>query len=146
MVNEKLNDFGINQSEENYSNVLLKNTKEGFTYTNTVALDNPKKTSVTIDDTRELNIIIHGLKEDDTGAVEEELFDTMKIEQYPGTSIDRLGAKSPDKVQPIRVTMESIKVKKKFMSSLWMLKKGPEKFRLISITEDFTQEERQEIK
>ena len=32
------------------------------------------------------------------------------------------------------------------MSSFWMLKNGPEKFRRINITEDYTQEERQEIK
>ena len=32
------------------------------------------------------------------------------------------------------------------MSSLWRLKNGPEKFRKISITDDYTQEERREIK
>ena len=68
------------------------------------------------------------------------------MENYPETSIDRLGSKSPEKTRPIRVTMKSYERKHILMSSLWRLKHGPEKFRRISITEDYTQDERQEIK
>ena len=46
----------------------------------------------------------------------------------------------------VRITMESHEEKQKLMSSLWRLKNGPEKFRKISITDDYTQEERREIK
>ena len=127
---------------------IKKNSSNEFTqmvYTNTGALDNIKITPATIDDMRELNVIVHGIKEDCSGPVKE-LFDTMEIEQHPGISTDRLGAKSPDKIRPIRITMESYERKQKFMSSLWRLKNGPEKFRRISVTEDYTQEERHEIK
>ena len=42
--------------------------------------------------------------------------------------------------------MESKERKSEIMSKLWKLKNGPEKFQKISITDDFTQEERKEIK
>ena len=134
---------------KNHTGAINKNSSNEFTqmiYTNATPLDYLKRTPATIDDMRELNIIVHGLKEDSTDPVVKELFDTLKIAQHPETSTDRLGAKSPDKIRPIRITMESYERKQKLMSSLWRLKNGPEKFRKISITEDYTQDERREIK
>ena len=116
-------------------------------FTNTVTTDNSNTRRTSFDDTRELNIIIHGIKEDgDTSPAITELFTALQMEKHPETSIDRLGSKSPEKTRPIRVTMKSYERKHILMSSLWRLKHGPEKFRRISITEDYTQDERQEIK
>ena len=42
--------------------------------------------------------------------------------------------------------METQKAKLNFMSSLGRLKEGPVRFRRISITDDYTQEEREEIR
>ena len=101
-------------------------------------------------DQRELNVIVHGITEDDTGArtdvIVAELCDTLGLNYQPTTLADRLGSKSPEKSRPIRITMESYERKREFMSKLWRLKHGPPKFQKISITEDFTQEERKEIK
>ena len=47
--------------------------------------------------------------------------------------------------RPIRITMESPQRKEVFMSSLWKLKHGPEKFQKISVTDDYTQDERREM-
>ena len=114
---------------------------------NVATAENPDTIRTPIYDTRELNIIIHGIEEEgDTRPVIAELFSAMKIEQNSNRSTDRLGSKSPEKIRPIRVVMKSHDRKQALMSSVWRLKNGPEKFRRISITEDYTQEERQEIK
>ena len=59
--------------------------------------------------------------------------------------IDRVGIKKPDKARPIRLVMASIEKKSEFMLSLGRLKYGANKFKKISITDDFSQEERKEI-
>ena len=75
-----------------------------------------------------------------------ELFDTVGVEHHPTTLAHRLGSKSANKIRPIKITLESYERKSELLSKLWKLKNGLEKFRKISITEDFTQEERNEIK
>ena len=107
--------------------------------------------TTTIPDRRELNIIIHGIKEESIKkehdqTVIKELFDTVGLEYHPTTSIDRLGIKTPNKMRPIRLTMATQNEKSEFMSKLGRLKYGPETFQKISITDDYTQEERKEIR
>ena len=101
-------------------------------------------------DQRDLNLIVHGVKEDDAGSNTDrlvmELFDTIGMEHLSTTPAHRLGNKSPDRIRPIKITLESYERKNELLSKLWRLKNGAEKFRKISITEDFTQEERSEIK
>ena len=103
----------------------------------------------TLSDGRELNVIIHGVEEDagtQTGPVVKELFDTLEVKHHQATQPDRLGGKSLDKIRPIRITMDSLERKRELMAKLWKLKNGPIKFQKISVTEDYTQEERKEIK
>lgn len=119
-------------------------------YTNKREIINDEMTPTTISDERELKIIVHGLEEDETStqikSVVKELFDTLEVEHRPTTLADRLGGKSRDKFRPIRITMESHERKNEIMNNLWKLKHGPIKFQKISVTDDFTQEERKEIK
>ena len=99
---------------------------------------------------RELNVIVHGIREDDarpqTDQLVTELFETIGVEQHRTTLAHRLGSKSTDRIRPVKITLESSEKKSEFMSKLWKLKYGSEKFQKISITEDFTQDERNEIK
>ena len=131
---------------------INQNSSNEFTqviYTKQAETDVSRAAPTTISDIRKLNVIIHGLKEDGASSQSnpvKELFETLEVNLCSTSSIDRLGAKSTDKIRPIRITLESCKIKQEFMSSLWKLKHGPENFRKISITEDYTQEERREIK
>ena len=99
---------------------------------------------------RELKLIVHGIEESgthtETNSVVKELFETLEVKHHPTILADRLGEKSLNKNRPIRITMESDERKIEIMSKLWKLKYGPGKFLKISITDDFTQEERKEIK
>ena len=119
-------------------------------YTKKAEIINHEITPITISDGRELNLIVHGLEENgtntQTNTIVKELFDTLEVKHHPTTLTDRLGGKSPDKIRPIRLKMESNERKSEIMSKLWKLKHGPARFQKISITEDFTQEERKEIK
>lgn len=119
-------------------------------YTNKAEIINHEITPTTVSDGRELNLIVHGLEENDTNTqtnlVVKEIFDTLEVKHHPTTLAVRLGGKSLDKNRPIRITMESNERKGEIMSKLWKLKHGPGKFQKLSITEDFTQEERREIK
>ena len=112
-------------------------------------LNEPSNTN-TIPDKREFNIIIHGLREDSTKreydrTVIKELFDTVGLEYHSPSSIDRLGVKTFNNVRPMRLTMATRKEKSEFMSKLGRLRYGPEILKKISITDDYTLEERKEI-
>ena len=103
------------------------------------------------EDRRELNIIIHGLAEKENGKeydreIIKQLFDTVGIQYEPCSTADRLGRKTTDRTRPIRLRMETHEEKGKFMSMLGKLKYGPEVLHKISITDDYTQEERDEIR
>ena len=100
-------------------------------------------------DPRARNIIIHGItadkgKEHD-GRIIAELFRNIMVPHIP-SSIDRLGMKKTDKARPIRLIMQSEKEKSDFMSNLGRLKYGIDEFKKISITDDYTLDERAEIK
>ena len=118
-------------------------------YTNKAEIINHEITPI-ISDGRELNLIVHGLEENgtntQTNSIVKELFDTLEVKHHPTTLTDRLGGKSLHKIRPIRIKMESNERKSEIMSKLWKLKHGQARFHKISITEDFTQEERKEIK
>ena len=107
--------------------------------------------SSSLSDTRKLNIIVHGLQEDNAGndkTIIEDLFDTVGLQLTPKVTIDRLGSKSNEKkkTRPVRLSMESPKAKAEFMSSLGRLKNGPNIFKNISVTDDYTQDERNGIR
>ena len=100
-------------------------------------------------DPKARNIIIHGItadkgKEHD-GRIIAELFRNIMVPHIP-SSIDRLGMKKTDKARPIRLIMQSEKEKSDFMSNLGRLKYGIDEFKKISITDDYTLDERAEIK
>ena len=113
--------------------------------------ESTNKFNTEIEDGRELNIIIHGLEEKESWKeydreIIKQLFDTVGIQYAPCSSADRLGRKTTDRTRPIRLRMETQEEKGNFMSMLGKLKYGPEVLRKISITDDYTQEERNEIR
>ena len=125
---------------ESKSGAITGNSSSEFTktiYTNKAEINDPRITQALNSDGRELNIIIHGLKENvtdpQTTPVVMELFESLGMKHHLTTSTVRLGAKSKDKIRPIRVTIESHERKQEFMSSLWRLKHGPDKFKKVSI-------------
>ena len=61
-------------------------------------------------------------------------------------SVVRLGRPNESERRPIKVVMRTVGEKKKIMSSLGRLKGTSEDFGKISITDDFTAGEREEIK
>lgn len=103
----------------------------------------------TTTDQRDLNIIIHELTEDADETCSNtvtEIFKTVGFDNENTASAIRLGSKTSEKTRPIRITLSSHRKKKEFMSTLWKLKLGPQKFHKISVTDDYTKDEREEIK
>ena len=98
-------------------------------------------------DTRERNIIIHGLKEDEISDHYQikEIFAATTTQCAP-LSVCRLGVEKADKDRPILLRMQSTREKEEFMSKLWMLKNVKMKFNKLSITNDYTLDERKMIK
>ena len=101
-----------------------------------------------LDEKREQNIIIHGLKEDeecDTKIIKD-LFAATATQHEP-VHMMRLGSKNNnDKIRPVMLRMKNQNEKDEFMSKLWMLKNMKIRYGNISITDDYTQEERHLIK
>ena len=102
---------------------------------------------------RATNVIIHGVNEsteedkhtNDKEYVKE-LLENVGLNVDP-ESIVRLGKNiDPNKCRPIKIKFKSPDEKDNMMSRLSNLKKAEDKFRKISITDDYTIEERQEIK
>ena len=98
---------------------------------------------------REVNLIIHGLEESNCNTSDESkvegIFDEVHINYKPRT-LYRLGIKEEGKNRPLLVHMQSKEEKDNVLSKLWRLKYARRNMEGISITHDYTFEERKLIK
>ena len=69
----------------------------------------------------------------------------MEVNSGPLTA-HRLGEKKVDQARPIKVVMETMNQKTEFMSKLWKLRYAGPAHKKARITDDYTWEEREEIK
>ena len=93
---------------------------------------------------REPNIIIHGINEGtltDTDYLLK-LFGILGLDYTDLRTAHRLGRKHEEKSRPLKIAVE----KYKFMSRLGRLKNADDTFKKISVTDDLSKEEREEIK
>lgn len=101
-------------------------------------------------DTRDQNIIIHGIDEgnevDYDNIYLKKLFAIIEMNHTSPTIAHRLGMKKPDGPRPMKITMETKNEKDKFMSQLGKLKYAGAEYKKISVTDDYTLEEREEIR
>ena len=102
---------------------------------------------------RAKNITIHGcpeaaviqeVKEDDNTYVKE-LLQIIGVEAIPA-STTHIGKRSVARPRPIKIVMGNQNEKEMIMTSLGKLKNAVEKFKRISVTDDYTAEERDAIK
>ena len=102
---------------------------------------------------RAMNIIIHGVAEDTENNADsdkkyvKELMETLGVDNN-AESIVRLGKRDEEtrRSRPLRVKFKSEDEKINVMNHLSNLKKAQEKFNKISITDDYTVQEREEIR
>ena len=100
---------------------------------------------------RASNVIAHGVIEgnDENNIDDEEfidpLFGKIGVDITPQSMI-RLGRQDQNKNRPLRIKMINENEKNKIMSRLSNLKDAEDRFKKISVTDDYTVEERQEIK
>ena len=102
---------------------------------------------------RAQNIVIHGLPEEadtqegnieaDTNTIKR-LFRIIEVEATP-VSIVPLGKRTESKRRLIKIRMSTLNERELMMSSLGKLEVAPEKFKKISITEEYTIEEFKKI-
>ena len=103
---------------------------------------------------RSNNLIIHGaeeigdtqddIKKGDAGYIKE-IFAKIGVEATP-VSIARLGEPKDTKKRPIKIVMKSQEDKDKVMSSLGRLKGTERYFGKISVKDDYTTNEREQIR
>ena len=103
---------------------------------------------------REKNIILHGVTEFD-GTPEEikeqehdyigSLLDIIGVKSKP-EYIGRLGQKVNERSRPIKLAMKTLQEKDEIMSRLVNLKNAEDKYRKISIKDDYTMQERLLVK
>ena len=100
---------------------------------------------------RAKNLIIHGMLErgDTNGAIKENdtnlvnnILDRIGMTSRPETFL-RLGKKTDSKPRTLKIVMKTTKEVESIMSNLMHLKGTEEVFGRISITEDYTQNERE---
>ena len=106
-----------------------------------------KKTVRRLKNMRAKNLIIHGLSKQSTRSDEalvKEIFDVVQV-QYAVKSIARLGNTKPGSIQPLKIVMNNVDAKQKFLKSLHRLKDAGPNLCKISITDDYTIHERKEI-
>ena len=94
---------------------------------------------------RENNLIIRGkqdISEEDDTAFFKDLIKELCIGAIHPTSIMRIGTKTTERTRPIKVTFKSYEDKYKMLNNLKALK-GKEFYKSISVTHDFTLNERE---
>ena len=99
------------------------------------------------------NLIIHGFSEstdrqketDVDNEIIKELFGVIEIESTH-VSATRIGKPSDTKSRPLKVIMRNLNDKELVMNNLNKLKNAEDRFRKISITDDYTNEEREAIR
>ena len=103
---------------------------------------------------RAKNLIIHGAEEygDNVKEIQEAdddyvdgILDHLGISHHPVKTV-RLGKPNERKMRPIKVIMSTKEAKEKVMNNLYKLKGTDEYFGKISVTEDYTQTEREKIR
>ena len=97
---------------------------------------------------RSNNLIIHGVKEENDHSDEDFVKEFTKDlgTDFQPKLIQRLGTAENNKIRPLRITMNTEEEKDKIMSRLPNLKNSRDRIKKITVTEDYTVEERQEIK
>ena len=173
-IEERQNRFDETISKkfaENYSNLDMKITEVSQSYADTMKQNATPSEQVQdfrkiIEETkneelvqkkereaRSQNVIIHGLpeeantpegKEADKKTIKEflEIIDVASEPQ----SITRIGDRNDVRCRPIKLIMVNNHEKDLIMSNLVKLKEAPDKFKRISVTDDYTAKEREEIR
>ena len=97
---------------------------------------------------RDMNLIIHGINEGEQNDQHylPKFLDILGVNQESVQASHRLGRKSCEKRRPLKVVMRSVKEKEDLMSRLGRLRTAEDKFRKVSVTDDYTEDERREIR
>ena len=148
MVNTALQHNAAKESKKSFAEATKSNGQLDFK--NMKQLLRSERVEEQIEEQRkqsiDANIIIHGVKEntnkDDNNFVNE-LLNDVNIKTQP-TYISRVGKESND-VRPIKVAFKDSHIKYRFMRRLTELKQH-DKYSKISITDDLTKMEREQIK
>ena len=142
MIEEKLSELSIPRRDDRSR--PDKSSPNEETFRSTIRSNSNIKT----DPIRDQNIIIHGVHEREKADTDylKNLFDILGM-GHTGPSIShRLGKKKLDRPRPVQITMKSVEEKQQFMSKLGLLSHADDEFKSISITDDYTLEEREEIR
>ena len=149
-LEEKLSNLGINTEKAKY-HTLPENDNEGKA--NGSICENDRRISTcdvrrNADEMRDLNLIVHGIEEsnDVDNVFVKRLFSIMEMDHTGPTIAHRLGSKKEDRPRPMKIVMKSKSNKSEFMSKLWKLKYADAVYKKIRVTEDYTWEERQEVR
>ena len=156
---------------ENYSNLNTKITEVSQSYANTIKQNvapnkqvqdfrkiieetrNEELVQMKEREARAQNVIIHGLPEE-ANSLEGRVADNQTIKDFltaigvasEPRSIFRIGERNDARCRPIKLIMAINNEKDLVMSSLSKLKEAPDKFKRISVTDDYTAKEREEIR
>ena len=97
---------------------------------------------------RDQNIIIHGIYEGDGDdrLYLTKLFDFLGMDHTGLLAAHRLGIKKSDRQRPLRVTMKTLEDKEELMSRLGLLWNAENDLKKMSVTDDYTIAEREEIR
>lgn len=106
---------------------------------------------------REQNIVIYKLEESTDKSVKirkehdeklmEELFnEVLEIDPPELAEVSRVGNRMPEKCRPLKVSFKCTADKTAVMTSLWKLRNARDPFKNISINEDLSKKEREEIR
>ena len=167
IVDEKLNMLGnhfqtlvkipeeINSNCETFKDALTNNIPSSSAVSDLKIVLNRNRNDQLVQEAerkrRAQNLIIHGVQEVDAEKQKENdenfitSFLVLGVETAP-ESIVRLGKADTNKTRPLKIKLRSETEKDTIMSHLPNLKNSEDMFRRISVTEDHTIEERQEIR
>ena len=146
-IDEKLNQ-SKNQFSTSFADAVSKNVNEKVIENAISHAKNDERLQQNEWQKRERNMIIHGIDEIDSQTDDDFVHNflvTVGASVVP-ESITRLGKTEDGKIRPLKVIMKSTEDKSQVMSRLVNLKNADERYRKVSVRDDYSVEERLLIK
>ena len=149
---DKRLDEKLNQNQENFNKsfaeAVSKNVNEQVIENVITHAKNDERLQLNEWQRREKNMILHGVEENESQTDDDFVRNFLSIVGADATpeSKTRLGNKVDGKIRPLRLVMKSTEEKDRVMSRLVNLKNADDRYRKVSVRDDYSIEERNLIK
>lgn len=150
-IDSEKNTFGLTEDSNRYANAVSRNIDTDLLGDVIIAAKNTEKVQESDRRRRENNVIIYGVDEREDTSDEEyikQLFNVIGVSVKPSniSRLGQVGTSENKRPRPMKLIMKDLTEKGQLMSRLVNLKNAEQKFRQISVRDDYSLDDRKLIK